>query len=221
MLELAEAMYETRTLGVRIVDDALVEAVSAGRTQIVLIGAGLDTHAFRLTWPQPVHLFEIDLPPLFAFKEPILQGVGATASCERHVIAADLVRGDWPDMLVANGFQPDVPTHWVDHALMTLPTATARAGVAALSDLSASGSQYTFPVLERQRYAKTLRSVRGADALYRGTPTVARGLGEDAQEWIESLGWTTTFRTLTELTAGYSRAVGADAGSGNIIATRC
>ena len=124
-------------------------------------------------------------------------------------------------MLVASGFQPEVPTHWVDHALMTLPTATARAGVAALSELSARGSQYTFPVLERQRYTKTLRSVRGAEGLYRGMPNSDRGLGEDAREWIESLGWTTTFATLGELAAGYSRAVGADADSGNIIATRC
>lgn len=221
LLELAEAMYETRTLGVRIVDDALVEAASAGRTQIVLIGAGLDTHAFRLTWPRPVRLFEIDLPPLFAFKEPILRSVGATANCERHVIAADLGRGDWRDMLMASGFQPDVPTHWVDHALMTLPTATARAGVTTISNLSAPGSQYGFPVLERQRYTKTLRSVRGAEGLYRGIPNSDRGLGEDAREWIESLGWTTTFRTLAELTAGYARSVGADTDSGNVIATRC
>ena len=220
VLELADAMYEKRTLGVRIVDDALVEAASAGRTQIVLIGAGLDTHAFRLNWPRPVHLFEIDLPALFAFKEPILSDAEATPVCDRHVVAADLGRGDWPNMLVENGFQPEVPTHWIDHALMTLPTATARAGVTAISELSAPGSQYSFPVMQRQRYTNTLRSVRGAEQLYRGTPTVERGLGEDAPQWIETLGWTAVFKSFADLVAGYPRSVGADVDSGNIIATR-
>lgn len=220
VLELADVMYETRTIGVRIVDDALLEAASAGRTQIVLIGAGLDTHAFRLNWPQPVRLFEVDLPPLFTFKEPILHNAGAAPVCERHLIAADLARGDWPDMLVANGFQPGAPTHWVDHALMTLPTATARDGVAAITELSAPGSQYAFPVMERQRYADTLRSVRGAAELYRGTPNTDRGLGQDARQWIETLGWKTSFKSFAELAAGYPRSVDVDADSGHIIATR-
>ena len=131
--KLADLMYETRTVGVRLVDDALLKSATTGRRQIVLLGAGLDTHAFRLDWPKPVQLFEIDLPDLFAFKEPLLRD--AVPTCERHVIEADLADGDWPDALVPQGFDPAIPTHWVDHALMTLPTAHARAGVEATPQL--------------------------------------------------------------------------------------
>lgn len=218
VLQLADAMYESRTIGVRLVDDALTEAAAAGRTQIVLIGAGRDTHAFRLTWPGPVRVFEIDLPELFAFKEPLLRD--ATATCERHVIEADLAAGDWPDALVTNGFDPATPTHWVAHALMTLPTSTARAGVETITRLSAPGSRYGFPTMGSQSFSTTLKSVAGAADLYRNMSNVDRGLGDDARQWIETLGWTTSFTSFAELAAPYPREVGPDTGSGTVTATR-
>ena len=218
VLQLADAMYEARTIGVRIVDDALTEAATAGRTQIVLIGAGLDTHAFRLTWPSPVKLFEIDLPELFTFKEPILRD--AVATCERHLIEADLAAGDWPEALVANGFDPAIPTHWVDHALVTLPTDTARSGVEAITRLSAPGSRYGFPTMGRQSFDTTLKSVEGAADLYRTMSNVDRGLGDDARQWIETLGWSASFISFSELAARYPRTVGSDTSSGTVTATR-
>lgn len=218
VLRLAEVMYETRTVGVRLLDDGLLDAAACGRPQIVLLGAGLDTHAFRLTWPGPVRLFEIDLPQLFAFKEPLLRD--AVATCERHVIAADLGAEDWPEALLANGFDPAVPTHWVDHALMTLPTSTARAGVEAVTRLSTPGSQYGFPVMGSESINTTLNTVDGAAALYRSMPNVDRGLGADGRQWIETLGWSTSFNSFAELAARYPRDVGSDTGSGTVTATR-
>lgn len=218
VMQLAEVMYEARTIGVRLVDDALAEAAAAGRTQIVLIGAGLDTHAFRLTWPRPVRLFEIDLPQLFAFKEPILRD--AVATCERRIIEADLSDQGWAESLVPNGFDPVTPTHWVDHALMTLPRAAARAGVEAITRLSAPGSRYGYPTMGSQSFNTTMKSVAGAAELYRSMPNVDRGLGDDARQWIENLGWSTSFNSFADLAARYPRTVGSDTGSGTVTATR-
>lgn len=218
VMQLADVMYESRTVGVRLVDDALTEAAAAGRPQIVLIGAGLDTHAFRLTWPEPVRLFEVDLPQLFAFKEPLLRG--AVATCERHIIEADLSDEGWAESLVSNGFDPAIPTHWVDHALMTLPRAAARAGVESVTRLSAPGSRYGYPTMGGQSFNTTLKSVEGAAELYRSMPNVDRGLGDDARPWIESLGWSTSFNSFADLAARYPRNVGSDTGSGTVTATR-
>lgn len=218
VLQLADVMYETRTFGVRITDDGLMAAAAEGRTQIVFLGAGLDTHAFRLAWPRPVRLFEIDMPELFAFKEPILSQVNASPVCDRRVTATDLSGNDWPETLLAHGFQPENPTHWVDHALMTLPRTTAQASLEAITELSAPGSQYTFPVMDRGNLVKTMRP---AEDLYRSTPSVERGLGEDAQQWIESLGWATTLLSFNELIADYPRKISRDTTSaGTIVATR-
>ncbi|WP_217160967.1 SAM-dependent methyltransferase [[Mycobacterium] fortunisiensis] len=218
VLRLADVMYETRTVGVRLVDDGLLEAASSGRPQIVLLGAGLDTHAFRLTWPAPVRLFEIDLPALFAFKEPLLRD--AVETCERHVVAADLGTDDWSEGLLANGFDPATPTHWVDHALMTLPTASARAGFEAITRLSAPGSRYGFPVMGSRSFSTTLHTVDGAADLYRNMSNVDRGLGDDARQWIESLGWSTAFTSFAEQAAHCPRDVGSDSDSGTVTATR-
>ncbi|MHC9293257.1 SAM-dependent methyltransferase [Mycobacterium sp. LTG2003] len=218
VLRLADVMYETRTLGVRMADDALLQAAAEGRTQIVVLGAGLDTHAFRLAWPKPVRLFEIDMPQLFAFKEPVLAGVEPV--CDRHVIPADLCGSEWPKALLDGGFQPDRPAHWVDHALMTLSIEAARAGVRILTELSAPGSQYGFPVMSGDSFKDTLRSV-DAERLYRNIPNSDRGLGEDAREWLESIGWTTSFETTADLTKAYPRRSAVEPSGGHITATRC
>jgi len=51
----------------RFFDDEAQAACAAGIRQLVLLGAGLDSRAFRLDWPPGVRLFEVDLPGLFAF----------------------------------------------------------------------------------------------------------------------------------------------------------
>jgi methyltransferase (TIGR00027 family) len=45
-----------------------VDACVSGCRQVVLVAAGLDTRAFRLSWPAGVSLFEMDLPAVLAFK---------------------------------------------------------------------------------------------------------------------------------------------------------
>jgi Leucine carboxyl methyltransferase len=50
---------------------------------VVLLGAGLDTRAFRLQWPTGLRLFELDLPEVLAFKERVLSEMGAKARCRR------------------------------------------------------------------------------------------------------------------------------------------
>lgn len=49
---------------------------------------------------------------VFEFKEAVLAKHGASASCSRVVVPADL-RGDWPEPLRAAGFDPAAPTAWL------------------------------------------------------------------------------------------------------------
>jgi methyltransferase (TIGR00027 family) len=139
---LAEQFYPGRSLGVRLVDDRVREAIDAGCRQIVLLGAGLDTRAFRMELPESIHVFEIDLPELFAFKEPVLARAGSTATCRRQVIAVDLAE-DWATALRKHGFGPDIPTYWVDEgALAYLPPEQNRRVVLTLTELSCRGSRF-------------------------------------------------------------------------------
>src|SRR3954447_18888713 len=55
-------LHGSRYIGLRtrIYDDEVLAAADAGIRQVVLLAAGLDTRALRLTWPPEAHVFEVD-----------------------------------------------------------------------------------------------------------------------------------------------------------------
>ena len=75
------AFTDQLAIRTRFYDDYVLAATRAGCTQIVLLGAGLDTRAFRLDWPESVRVFELDLPQVFEFKRAVLDAHGAVATC--------------------------------------------------------------------------------------------------------------------------------------------
>ncbi|MDE1669679.1 class I SAM-dependent methyltransferase [Nocardia gipuzkoensis] len=170
---LAEQFYAGRSVSVRLVDDDVETAVAAGCRQLVILGAGLDTRAYRLSLPEEVDVFEIDLPELFAFKEPVLAAANARPVCGRHVVAADL-REDWAGALRANGFRADVPTHWVDEGVLGyLLREDAMRVVRTLTDLSAPGSHFGLAEFDttqhRERYTELQRLVLAGGRRAAGT----------------------------------------------------
>src|SRR6185312_4720729 len=70
-------------LRTRVYDDFLVQAARAGARQVVLLGAGLDSRAFRLDWPSGCVIFEIDREGVLAFKHKVLDTVAATPKATR------------------------------------------------------------------------------------------------------------------------------------------
>jgi len=112
-----EARHNSVAIRTRLYDDELLAAARAGCHQVVILGAGLDARAFRLPWPDGVRLWELDMPEVFAFKERVLEERGATARCERVVLAADL-REDWPQLLSDGGFDSRQPTAWLIEGLL-------------------------------------------------------------------------------------------------------
>jgi len=103
----------------KFLDDLLAAAWAEGAgRQIVILGAGLDTRAFRLPWPAGGRCFELDLPPVLAFKAEVLAGAGAGPACHRVTIPADLLADDWPRLLLDTGFRPEAPTVWIAEGLL-------------------------------------------------------------------------------------------------------
>lgn len=204
---LVEPFYEGRTVGVRVVDDRVQEWVSAGCRQLVILGAGLDTRAFRLPVPRTLHVFEVDLPELFAFKEPVLARAGARPRCPRSVVPADL-RGDWVGALQAAGFDASVPSAWLDEGVLGyLTQSDARAVATSIGELSAPGSRFSAPRMtvdeRRPHYRELKRLAFGAD----GEQRDLRGLGPDVDEWLQDHGWRTEFRRWKDLVAPLGRSV--------------
>lgn len=102
----------------RYFDDWLQGSVgSEALQQVVLLGAGLDTRAFRLPWPTGALVFELDRATILDHKERVLTRAGATPRCERRVVAADL-GDDWPVALSRAGLDAMRPTTWLLEGLL-------------------------------------------------------------------------------------------------------
>jgi methyltransferase (TIGR00027 family) len=192
----------------RFFDDQAREACSAGIRQIVLLAAGLDCRAFRLDWPGGVRLFELDLPEMFAFKEPVLASVGAVARSARVVVAVDL-RGRWADALTAAGFDPGAATGWLAEGLLPyLQLADGERLLATVTQLSAPGSRAVFDYIaatadERPGMRATSETVRqmGAELL----PAV-----NSPADRLAGHGWQTTLFRVPALGEQYGRPLPAD-----------
>ncbi len=108
--------------------------------QVVLLGAGLDTRAFRLTLPASLDWFEIDEAELLHDKETVLAAAGASPGCRRHPVAVDLA-SEWEPELLAVGFRPGRRTLWIAEGLFFyLAESTVDRLVGAAARLSGAGS---------------------------------------------------------------------------------
>lgn len=84
------------------------------RSQVVILGAGLDARAVRLPGIEDVTVFEVDFKELLEWKLGVFASEGAKPTCAKHVtVAADLSLPDWADNLRAAGFRGDVRTLWL------------------------------------------------------------------------------------------------------------
>lgn len=172
-------------------DELVIAACADGARQVVLLGAGFDTRAFRLPWPPGVRCFELDTQDVLDSKQQVLTAQHAVPGCERITISGDL-RDDWPAALRAAGLRPDEPTAWVAEGLLVyLSPDDVDQLLDRVTDLSAPGSRLglTFrnrapadqasPLVVRQ----TLTSKEIAESYVpNGLFPPAHGAG--AQQWI-------------------------------------
>ena len=202
----------------RYYDEYLRAAVDAGCRQVVLLAAGLDTRAFRLSWPDGTTVFEADLPDLLEVKEQVLADTGARPQSQRVVVAVDL-RADWLSALTAAGFDQSQPTAWlVEGLLVYLETDDARALLHTVTDASAAGSRLAF---ERGAHVRDpAADDRAADDTAAVTSLWRGGVGDDIEQWLTEQGWTVTVDNLGDVAAAYGRAPSRPTTSGFVRAAR-
>ncbi len=136
-------MTDTFAARARFYDEYFAQVTGAGVRQVVIVAAGLDSRAYRLSWPAGTTVYEIDQPEVIAFKTSTLSKLGATPTTDYRTVGIDL-REDWPAALRAAGFDAGQPTAWLAEGVLIgwLPP---QAEVALMDDviaLSAEGSRF-------------------------------------------------------------------------------
>jgi methyltransferase (TIGR00027 family) len=155
--------------------------------QIVLVAAGMDTRAFRLTWPAGGTLYEVDFPALLEEKRRRLAVLRAEPRIERREVPVDL-RQDWLPALAGEGFDRTQPTLWIAEGLLFFLTPEQATGLlGTLGSVSAPGSwlgvDFVSQALLRSPFSRDFRKGLADD----GTPWL---FGTDEpQEFLANLGW--------------------------------
>ncbi len=87
----------------RYVEDRLADAVANGTTQYVILGAGLDTFAYRNPFPS-LRVFEVDFPATQAWKQKKLDEAGIAVPAGLYFVPLDLERRKLAEGLAESGF---------------------------------------------------------------------------------------------------------------------
>jgi len=87
-------------------------------TQVVLLGAGLDTRAYRfLPLKKNKHIiFEIDFEKVIKYKEKVLSDKKPLCNLVR--VAGDLTEVNWEVNLIESGYSSEIPTFWILEGLV-------------------------------------------------------------------------------------------------------
>jgi len=89
----------------RFIDDAVRSGVQEGIDSVVILGAGLDTRAYRLPELAGAEVREIDLPEVLSFKRHKLSRIGRSPLANVRDIPSDLNCRSREQALCADGFQ--------------------------------------------------------------------------------------------------------------------
>jgi methyltransferase (TIGR00027 family) len=129
----------------RFFDEALRDAQDDGVSQVVIVAAGMDARAYRLTWSAGTTVYEVDQPQVIAAKDERL--AAERPRCRRVAVGIDLA-DDWPKVLCSQGFISSERTAWLVEGLLQYIDAPAVDTLFARIDaLSAPGSVVLYNVI--------------------------------------------------------------------------
>jgi methyltransferase (TIGR00027 family) len=111
------------TIRTRFIDEALERAVADGAKQLVILGAGLDSHAYRCRGLLAgVRIFEVDRAAMQEMKKRRVREVLGTPPANLTYVEADLLRDDVRDVLTSHGYDPRQKTFFIfEGVTMYLP----------------------------------------------------------------------------------------------------
>jgi methyltransferase (TIGR00027 family) len=209
----------------RYFDDYFRRAAEAGVRQVVILAAGLDSRAYRLTWPDQTTIFELDRPQVLDFKREVLAEQGAKPNAERREVAIDL-REDWPQALRDSGFDAAKPSAWIAEGLLIYLPADAEeqlfTGIDALATPASHVAVEDGAPMASDDYAAAVEQERAAVA--EGEQRVFFQLVYNerhapADQWFDEHGWTAEATPLADYLREVGRPVpGPDVEAGPMVA---
>ena len=116
------------TVRTRFIDEALERAIAGGATQVVILGAGFDSHAYRYQGLLAnVRVFEVDRPAMQALKKSRVSEVLGGPPVNLTYVAIDFQHEDLSGVLTRHGYDPAQRTFFIlEGVTMYLPEEALR-----------------------------------------------------------------------------------------------
>lgn len=183
-------------------EGALRAAARNGVQQYVILGAGLDTFAFREPEFLRTHrVFEVDHPLTQADKRARIARAGWAVPANLTFVPVDFTKDDLAERLVAGGFDPAEMSFfsWLG-VTYYLPPEAMEGTLAALSALCAAGSALVFDYPDEEFLVAPQRRVRNTVRMAQagGEPMKAAYSSTELEKLLEKHG----FRMAQLLTPG-------------------
>ena len=109
----------------RFIEERLAHAIRDGVSQVVILGAGFDTRAYRLTeLLKNARVFEVDQPSTQEYKKRRVREAGIAVPSNLTYVAVDFRHDNLGDVLAAAGYDPSRKTFFIwEGVTMYLPEA--------------------------------------------------------------------------------------------------
>ena len=204
-----QRMTDNMAVRTKFFDEFFLRATEGGIRQAVILASGLDSRAYRLTWPAGTTVYEIDQPDVIEFKTRTLAELGAEPTAKRRAVAMDL-RYDWPSALIEEGFDPNQPTAWSAEGLLGyLPPDAQDRLLDTITELSPPGSRVaveSVPNIDPSDHEKAIERMREASERWREhgfdldfAELVYMGDRNEASTYLADRGWQISCQSVKQL----------------------
>lgn len=174
----------------RFAEDTVAKEIAAGTRQVVILGAGMDTSAYRNPHPD-VRFFEVDHPDTQAWKRNRLAETGITVPATMSFVPVDFARDRLAESLTRAGLDPDAGAVFVWLGVVAYLDRDAITGTLRYMADRAGGSivvfDYSNPPAQEEREAQRARAKRVAAV---GEPWVSFFTADQMYTELTSAGFT-------------------------------
>ncbi len=177
----------------RFCEDALQNAIQTGASQYVILGAGMDTFAYRN--PEllsKIHVFEVDHPNTQDFKKQRVEDAGWTVPKNLHYVSMDFTTDNLAIELEKAGFDNRKLTFFswlgVTYYLTKDQISTM---LETISSLTPQGSTIVFDYADENLFSSDVKRVQNMIAMANtsGEPMKSSFSYSELEKSLEDAGW--------------------------------
>lgn len=149
----------------RYIEDRLVDSLSAGFDSVVILGAGLDTLAYRLPQLAATPVYEVDLPENIAYKKKAVEALYGDVPAHVRLVPLDFETQTLETGLRAAGYADGETSFFVWEGVTQYLTETAVHETMQFLAQAGAGSRLVFTYILKTFIDGT--DTDGLDSLYR------------------------------------------------------